>query len=67
MGTLGTSASAAGFLATLAKRSPFRIGRVFTLDGQPFVVDGEEVNSRAFGGRTPSSPNVFCAMRTMIC
>ena len=42
MGTPGETADAADFLASLAARSPFRIGRVFTLDAEPFVRNGDE-------------------------
>lgn len=42
MGTQGEAVDAATFLAMLAERTPFRIGRVFTLDTEPFVVSGTE-------------------------
>lgn len=44
MGTSGEGGDAADFLAMLATRGPFRIARVFTLDGEPFVADGGETD-----------------------
>lgn len=42
MGSKGEAADAAQFLTTLARRSPLRIERVFTLGEEPFVAQGCE-------------------------
>jgi transposase InsO family protein len=48
MGGPGGAADAAAFLATLVRRVPFRISRVFTADAEPFVAtDGESLFARA--------------------
>jgi transposase len=41
MGTQGEAAYAGKFLTALAERSPCRIERVFTVDAQPFVGNGD--------------------------
>lgn len=48
MGKCGGAADAADFLAALSAGFPFRIGRVFTLDAEPFVIrDGESLFTKA--------------------